>query len=116
MEFLLVKDPIKVQLRRSLQRKLIINDRICVGLAILGLILAVIAVSLPDVIYDRIVWVVLLELSIPWGGKNPWNDLFLKKFKDWNEETTIVTLLRFLVTLTTIATVYLIVRHYRILI
>jgi hypothetical protein len=55
MEFLLVKDPIKVQLRRSLQRKLIINDRICVGLAILGLILAVIAVSLPDVIYERIV-------------------------------------------------------------
>ena len=46
MEFLLVKDPVKVQLRRALQRKLIINDRICVGLAILGLVVAVIAVRL----------------------------------------------------------------------
>jgi len=46
MEFLLVRDPVRVGLRRALQRKLIINDRICVGLAILGLVVAVVAVRL----------------------------------------------------------------------
>ena len=48
MEFLLVRDQVKVSLRRAIQRKLIINDRILVGLAILGLIVAVIAVRLSD--------------------------------------------------------------------
>ena len=46
MDFLLVKDPVKVALRKALQRKLIVNDRICVWLAILGLVFAVLAVGM----------------------------------------------------------------------
>jgi hypothetical protein len=54
MDFLLVKDPVKVGLRKALQRKLIINDRICVSLAILGLVFAVLAVGVYCLIlHDR---------------------------------------------------------------
>jgi hypothetical protein len=44
MELLLLKDPVRIGLRKRIQQKLIINNRICLGLAMTGLILAVLAV------------------------------------------------------------------------
>ena len=44
MELLLLRDPVKTALRQRLQAKLILNDRLCLLLAMIGLVLAILAV------------------------------------------------------------------------
>jgi hypothetical protein len=101
MELLLMRDTVKIALRQQLQAKLLFNDRLCVVCAMTGTILAIIAVSNH------------ISLRLSQSEQYFWSDP--NSGKDWNDSNTIITLLRIVVTLTTIATVALIVRHYRII-
>ena len=51
MELLLIRDQVRIGLRKRIQRKIIINNRICLGFALSGIIFAVLAVTLNSLLH-----------------------------------------------------------------
>lgn len=49
MELLLIRENVKIAVRERIHKKLVLNDRICFGVAMLGVLCGMLGVSLPVV-------------------------------------------------------------------